>query len=532
MSRIRKLSHAVSALRGWRRLLLMLAAGSMAGLAMPPLGFWPALFIAFPLLIWTLDGMAFRPLRSPFFAGWMFGIGYFAVSLHWIGFAFLVDADTYLWMMPFMVGGLAAFLAIYWGLAALAARTLWGRGLPRIVVLAAILATAEWLRGHIFTGFPWAAPGLAAEEMGGLLQLASLIGMTGLTFMLVLWAGLPALIGEKAGRMTAWAALALFALLPLSWGWGSYRVAHASSETVPGVTLRIVQPNIPQSDKWRAENELIIFEKLLTMSRRGEEQFSGATHVIWPESAVPFLLDESPEALAMIDSMLPDNAALITGSLRRERTPEGNAIFNSILGFDGFANVVTRYDKWRLVPGGEFLPLEWLLEPMGFRKVVTVPGSFTAGPGPQTLAVPGAPPAGFLICYEVIFPNRLVAAERPAWLVNVTNDGWFGNSSGPYQHLAQVRMRAVEQGIPVARAANTGISAVIDGYGQVSKSLKLGSAGIIDSSLPAVLQPTLYARTGDLALLLLVVLGLAARFLSNYRSRNLPVQTDATQLQA
>jgi apolipoprotein N-acyltransferase len=259
------------------------------------------------------------------------------------------------------------------------------------------------------------------------------------------------------------------------------------------------------------------------MSRRGEDKLSGATHIIWPESAVPFLIDESPEALAAIDELLPDGAMLITGSLRRERDARGqDRVFNSVLGFDSFANVVVRYDKWRLVPGGEFLPFEWLLEPLGFRKVVTVPGSFTAGPGPATLPVPGAPPASFLFCYEAIFPDGVVGSERPGWLVNVTNDGWFGRSAGPYQHLAQVRMRAVELGLPSARAANTGISAVIDSEGRVVQSLRLGTAGIIDAGLPAARAPTSYAEYGDAFLIVMLILGVLPALTRNYGSQAEP----------
>lgn len=524
LGRVRGLAVWVGALQGWRRIAVLLTSGALAGLAIPPLGIWPALFLAFPVFIWSMDGAAAQPARVSFLLGWCFGLGYFAVCLHWIGFAFLVDAATYLWMMPFMVGGLAAGMAVYWGTAALAARFLWCDGLARIALTAAAFGASEWLRGHLFTGFPWAVIGLAAEEMGPVLQTASLVGMTGLTFLLTLLAGLPAMLGQRNLRRPDTAtALVLLVLLPLAWLWGNHRLAASPSVTVPGVGLRIVQPNIPQSDKWRADNGAIIFDKLLIMSRRGEDKLSGATHIIWPESAVPFLIDESPEALAAIDELLPDGAMLITGSLRRERDARGqDRVFNSVLGFDSFANVVVRYDKWRLVPGGEFLPFEWLLEPLGFRKVVTVPGSFTAGPGPATLPVPGAPPASFLICYEATFPDGVVGSERPGWLVNVTNDGWFGRSAGPYQHLAQVRMRAVELGLPAARAANTGISAVIDSEGRVVQSLRLGTAGIIDAGLPAARAPTSYAEYGDAFLIVMLILGVLPALTRNYGSQAEP----------
>jgi apolipoprotein N-acyltransferase len=254
---------------------------------------------------------------------------------------------------------------------------------------------------------------------------------------------------------------------------------------------------------------------------KGADGLNGVSHVVWPESAVPFLIDESQEALARLDEVLPDNTVLIMGALRRNQGIDGKIhVYNSIQGFDGFANLVVQYDKWRLVPGGEFLPFEWLLAPLGFRKVVTVPGSFAAGEGPVTLPVPGAPPAGFLVCYEAIFPERLIDPnDRPQWLINVTNDGWFGKSTGPFQHLAQARLRAIEQGLPIIRAANTGISAVIDPYGRILQRLEIGEAGVIDTRLPATGAVTIYGRFGDSLLAILSVLGLLPSVFFNFGSR-------------
>jgi apolipoprotein N-acyltransferase len=309
----------------------------------------------------------------------------------------------------------------------------------------------------------------------------------------------------------------IIATLPLCWGWGSYRLQHGAVANVEGVNIRIVQPNISQSDKWRDENARAIFDQLLEMSARQSLNDKPITHIVWPESAVPFLIDESDSSRAEVAKLLGGTRTLVTGALRREVSISGDGesdkVYNSVLTFDGFGNVVAQYDKWRLVPGGEFLPFEWLLEPLGFRKVVLVPGSFAAGLGPVSLAIPGAPPAGFSICYEAIFPDHFVDPQkRPGWLINVTNDGWFGNSTGPYQHLAQARLRAIEQGLPLVRSANTGISAVIDPYGRTLSSLSLGQEGVIDSSLPQSLPPTFFATYGQLlfffALLLLCALGI------------------------
>jgi apolipoprotein N-acyltransferase len=295
------------------------------------------------------------------------------------------------------------------------------------------------------------------------------------------------------------------------------------------VRLRIVQPNIAQDAKWRAGNAAEIFDTLAGLSNSATADapggISGITHVIWPESAVPVYLAENQSALARIDELLPDQTVLITGALRRDPARsdrEGRPlVYNSVLVFNDAASVAARYDKWRLVPGGEFLPFESILAPLGFRKVVTVPGSFASGTGPVTLAIPGAPPAGMLICYEAIFPDHLVEARaRPQWLINVTNDGWFGDSTGPYQHLAQARLRAIEQGVPIVRAANTGISAVIDSHGRIVSELGLGRQGIIDARLPAALPATFYSRYGDWTLLGLIILLGGGLLVQNLRARS------------
>jgi apolipoprotein N-acyltransferase len=524
-----RLAEKIRRLSGWKRFLAALAAGALAAFSMPPFGLWPVLAIAVPVMLLLLEGIAARNWRAALAAGWGFGFGYFAVSFHWIGFAFLVDAKTYLWMMPFAVGALAGSMAGYWGLAAVAVKLTPWSGPSLVFGYAATLAVAEFLRGRLFTGFPWAAPGLAADGMGALAQTASLTGMTGLSLLIVLWAGLPVIFLRRDWqRRDAAIAACVALLLPLGWTWGYIRLADAAAGEVAGVRLRIVQPNIAQDEKWREDNAREIFDKLVALTIRPSATYrrgiADISHVIWPESAVPFLIDESDAARAELRRVLNGKTVLIMGAIRRDplrKDASGSPlVYNSVLVFDGEANVVAHYDKWRLVPGGEFLPFEWLLEPLGFHKVVTVPGSFAAGPGPVTLPVPGAPEAGVLVCYEAIFPQDLVdSAKRPQWLLNVTNDGWFGNSTGPYQHLAQARMRAIEQGLPVLRAANTGISAIIDAHGRLGASLPLMSEDVIDSTLPVAVAPTLYARIGDLALLLLVVLATAAATVLNRRKK-------------
>ena len=486
---------------------LAVLAGLLLAAGLPPLGLWPLAFIGVPLFLALLAGGKGRG----FGLGWLFGLGYFAAAFHWIGFAFLIEADRYLWMMPFMLGVLAGGMALYWALAAALARRLGGEGLGLALALATAMGGAEWLRGHLFTGFPWAAPGLLADGMGGLAQSAALIGMTGLTPLILLWAALPYVVvaGRRRGALGS-AAFLIALMLPALWIWGGLRLAAATDEMVPGVSFRIVQPNVPQEQKWREDNARVIFDDLKRLSvmptSARPDGIGGVTHVVWPESAVPFLIDESPAAKAELAPLLGGRTTLLTGAIRRD--PSGGEdpdLFNSIIVFDGAAQPVARYDKWRLVPGGEFLPLGWLLEPLGFEKVVRTPGSFTAGPGPVTLSLPGGVLAGLLVCYEVIFPDRLTdQAQRPQVLVNVTNDGWFGRSTGPHQHLAQARLRTIEQGLPLIRAANTGISAVIDSHGRVLQRLPLMEQGVIDSGLPVAIPPPPYARFGDWGLLVLL----------------------------
>jgi apolipoprotein N-acyltransferase len=512
MNRLEGAIDRMRKLGGWRRAGVLVLAGAAAGLAMPPFDLWPLLFIAFPLLLFVT---AEASLRRAFVSGWLFGLGYFALCFYWVGIAFTVDAATYLWMMPFMVGALAGGMALYWGFAAAATAIAGGQGLYRIIAFAIFMAIAEWLRGHLFTGFPWTAPGLAAIGMGGLAQAASLIGMPGLTLLVTLWSALPALFATAAPRRSEFIGAALIiALLPGLFLWGSYRLSTAAEYPSDSVKLRLVQPAIAQDDKWRADNARLIFDKLKRMSEMETATRPGGIEdvslVVWPESSLSFYIDESAQGLKELAELLPDSTVLVMGALRRDQAVDSNGerrTYNSVLAFDSDANLVAHYDKWRLVPGGEFLPFESILEPLGFRKVVTVPGSFASGPGPRNIMLPNLPLAGVLICYEAIFPDDLIdPAERPSFIINVTNDGWFGNSTGPYQHLAQARLRSIEQGLPLIRAANTGISAIIDAYGRIDASLALGSEGVIDGTLPAALPLTLYARMGDWMLGVLIAL--------------------------
>jgi apolipoprotein N-acyltransferase len=474
--------------------------GCGLALALPPVGFVLPGLLCLSLLVLRDSQRALPGVGRQLWEGLGFGLGYFIVALHWIGFAFLVDATAYLWMMPFAVGGLALLMAAYWAGAFAVASWFAARGFVYWIMLPLCLSLAEIARGFFFTGFPWAAPGLIADGMGSVAQVASLAGQPGLTLLVLLWA-------SACGQMLLWLwkrdrgllllPMAALVLLPLALVWGMYREAPVQDATT-GVKVRLVQPNIPQSDKWRGDNAVAIFETLLRLTAApGQPDV-----VVWPESSVPFLLAESSPALAQLDAVLAPGQQLLAGSLRREKRDSAckscdDRYYTSILLIDDAGVVAGHYDKWRLVPGGEFLPLAWALEPLGFRRVVSLPESFTAGSGPANLTLAGIGNAAMLICYEAIFPDRLLPeTERPRVIVNVTNDGWFGRSVGPYQHLAQVRMRAIEQGLPILRAANTGISAVIDSLGQVVAASTLETEAVVDAVLPASAGPTLFASFG------------------------------------
>jgi apolipoprotein N-acyltransferase len=477
---------------GWRRWMIAFLLGAVAVAAQPPVHFLPALFLAFPGLVWLLDGAVSR--RAAFGVGWMFGTGYFAAGLYWVSNALLVDAARFAWLIPFAVIGLSLGLGLFIGLTTLLARTLWSPGIGRVFALAVSWAFFEWARGTVLTGFPWNPVGNVWVVVLPVLQTASWLGVYGLSAITVFAAAAVAVLGMPATRQFFWAAsgigvLGMLAVL------GAMRLADAHSETVPGVVLRIVQPNIGQRDKWlpgrRAEN----YGRHLQLSgTRGDGR---VTHVIWPETAAPFSVATDAARRNLMRNSVPPGGYLVTGSVRLERRDGRiSSVWNSLVAVDDKAAVAAVYDKHHLVPFGEYMPFRNVLP---LDKITAGALDFSAGSGPRTLRLPGLPAFSPLICYEVIFPGSVVHdSDRPAWMLNITNDAWFGTSAGPHQHFASARMRAVEEGLPLVRAANTGISGVVDAYGRVTGRLGLDRAGVLDSALPkAALRRTLFSRYGN-----------------------------------
>ncbi|HEY3908833.1 MAG TPA: apolipoprotein N-acyltransferase [Stellaceae bacterium] len=511
-----RLAAEVAALRGWRRYGLAFVLGVAAVGALPPVDLTPVLAIVFPLLLW-LDEGSIGPGAS-FGLGWVFGFGFFLAGLYWIAAALFVDIDQFWWLVPFAAAGLPAGFALYVGLALfatrLAVRFLHLPAAARVCAFAVAWSAAEWVRGHALTGLPWNLLGYAWS--GGfpgslaVLQSTAWVGIYGLSFLTVLAASLPALFGTPSlAPMPAarrWApALAALLLILVPGIAGAIRL-HTMPTVLTGTWLRLVQPSIPQTLKWQPGAARSNLRRLLDLSAAPAAHPLAA--VLWPEAASPYLLGRDPAARQAIAAIVPHGGYLITGALRANPPPAPiDKIWNSLEALDGRGDIVAHYDKAHLVPFGEYVPLrEWL----PFKKITAGTMDLSAGPGPRTIALPGLPPFAPLICYEAIFPGAIVdESDRPRWMLNVTNDAWYGRTSGPFQHFDIARTRAVEDGLPLVRVANNGISAVVDATGRVLARTSLDAVGYIDVALPASAPRTHYDQGGDWIFLAMLALGAA-----------------------
>lgn len=523
---IEALSERVVLASGGRRALVAVLAGAASALAMPPFSVWPILALTFPVAVWLIDGAsgrtALRTLLSAAGAGWCFGFGYFLAGLWWIGSAFLVDAEIFGWLLPFAVAGLPAGLALLHALGFALARMMWSGGPVRILAFAAAVGVAETLRGHVLTGFPWNSFGYALADQLWLGQFASVVGVEGLTFVALAVFAAPATLADArpARPLLTGAALALVFLA----AFGGQRLARAETAFNDAISVRAIQPEIPQDMKSQDAARDTIMDAYVALSdeARGPEArgFADATLTVWPESAFPFLLSRTPEAMARIGASLAPGTTLATGAVRGERRADGSGadFWNSIhlLGDDG--SIVATYDKLHLVPFGEYLPFQSFLESLGLEQLTRQKGGFSAGSRANLIALPQGPRFRSLICYEAIFPEEIAGTEdRPDFLLNVTNDAWFGHTPGPWQHAAQARVRAVEQGLPLVRSANGGVSMVVDAYGRVVASLPLGQRGVVDSSLPLAIAPTMFASTSGRLYLFFPVFFMSIVFIARSR---------------
>jgi len=510
----------LAGLTGWRGPAVLGGLGVMAALALPPLYLLPLLLPAFTGLLWALeDGSS---AGNAFSAGWWFGFGFSAAGLSWIGSAFFVDAQQYGWMAPFAIAGMAVGMALFPASAAALSRLVFDRrplsGTGRVLIFAALWTMTEWVRGWVLTGFPWNLIGTVWTASDAMIQMAAVTGVYGLSLLTVAVASVPAGLATPDQKTNSgWFPLVLaFAILGVVWAGGQARLAGASEKTVPGVQLRLVQPSIPQALKWKPDLRLGHVQKQLEMSRASSRGAPTPTHIIWAETAVPFVLSRAPGLIRALAGAAPPGGLIITGAPRA--TPPGvnpERVWNSLQAIDSKGRIRATYDKFHLVPFGEYIPLRGLLPSGLFQKLTAGRQDFSSGPGLRTLELPGLPPVSPLICYEVIFPGQVVDRKnRPQWILNLTNDAWFGRTAGPYQHFAAARLRAVEEGLPLVRVANTGISGVIDGYGRIVGQLELGQVGVLDSPLPAALAVrTPFSRYGNRITAVILILSMGMGFL-------------------
>lgn len=520
-----RLTSSIILLTGWRKSLLAMAAGALTVLAQAPFDFPAVAFLTFPVLVLLLDGAVAvgKPtllgrLKPAFAIGWWFGFGYFLAGLWWIGSALLVEAESYAWALPFAVLGIPLLLAFFYGLACAIARILWNDGLGRALALAFGFGVAEWLREFVLTGFPWLSIGYAAMPTPLMMQSADVVGVTGLNALAVFVFASPALL--VAGRRS-FAGIGLAALLAaLHIGFGAWTMARPGPAELAPVAVRIVQPNISMVEKWNAQEAN--FKTLLKLS--AEAPAAGAKHpqlIVWPETSVPYILSEAPGALAAIGDMLQPGQTLLAGAIRQEGADAQSALYyNAVLMIDDSGQIVDAVDKVHLVPFGEYIPFKAELSQIGLTQLVSGPMNYEAGSKRHAFELGGARMAPY-ICYEIIFPHLMPRpAEGVNVLLSVTNDAWFGMTPGPYQHLRMAQVRAVETRNPVIRAANTGISAVIDRFGRVADALSLGSQGAIDAEVrPTVPQVRPWGDGGRNGLALLGAFGMLATLLRVSRRR-------------
>ena len=494
-----------------RDAILSLLAGVLAALAHPPFGVLPSL-LGYGLLLAMVDRAEAHPLRSAFWRGLLAGFGYFAIGCWWIAEAFFVDAAEQGWMAPFAVVLLAMLLGLFWGASALLYRLLRPRdSILKVLVFAGALCLLEWVRGHVLTGFPWNLPGETWRAGSAPSQAAALVGAYGLSWITVAAMGALAAPFAFGRRASTWAVCAGgLALVAGLYAYGTVRLANAAPIRPDAAVVRVVQANVRQESKYDADKFQSIVGRYLALTAAPPKTTRPPDIVIWPEGAIPDSVNDylGPGAwtrAAIVRALRPGQALLLGGYRVDERGPRPT-YYNSLLAFrrQGDELLPTGlYDKYRLVPFGEYMPLESLMTAIGFKKMVHVGDGFASGPAPRPIAAPGIPRVQPLICYESLFPGFVRegarAGGRADWIVNVSNDAWFGQTSGPLQHLNLASYRAIEEGLPIVRATPTGVSAVIDAYGrpEPGQALALGAYGVIDAPLPPPLPQTPFGRWGE-----------------------------------
>jgi apolipoprotein N-acyltransferase len=532
------LAEAMMLSHGWRRFLSLLAAGAVAALSVPPLFIFPALFVTMPLWVWALDGAerrrGWRRLFGPAFSiGFAFGLGYFTVALHWLGAAFLQEGGLFLLLMPFAILALAAILAIFWGFGSALAHLIWPDGPLRILSFAGFLALAEFARGHLFSGFPFDLLGYALTANDQMMQLASVVGAYGLTFIAALLAATPALIWPADQRRLASRLVPFFlavAVIAAQVGYGEWRLDTTAVTPRTDARFRLVQPMILDHADWTLADPDAIVTELIGLSTGklppSTADLSGITHVVWPESVFPFFLTRYPEAMARIARMLPKTTLLLTGAPREPLALDGTPIadnpgYNSILAINSTGEIEESYDKAHLVPFGEYLPFQGFWRLFGISQFVPGTNGWAPGDGRRLMTPEGSPPFLALVCYEAVFPGDIGDPAGAQFILNVTNDAWFAGSIGPAQHAHHARLRAVETGLPMIRAANSGMTFVTDPLGRITARLPQDRVGVIDAVPDLPLEGgTLFDRLGDWPFWAACLLSIGLAFLATRRRRH------------
>jgi apolipoprotein N-acyltransferase len=510
---------------GWRRFLLLMAAGAIAGLSVPPLFMLPALFLSFPLWVWCLDGAerqrGWRVLFGPAFAiGFAFGWGYFIVAFHWLGAAFFVDGGIMLALMPFAIAALAGLIALFWGFASMLAHLFWSHGPWRIVTLATFLTMGEWARGHVLTGFPFDLLGYALTPTEEMMQLASVIGVYGLTLVAALIAMTPALVWPADNRSVSRRLLPFFlaiAVIAAQLGYGHNRLAGTIATERSDIAMRLVQPLVYEHSDFGNVDPVALIDRLLMLSdMRMDPQDQGVadiTHLVWPESSLPFFLATYPEALARIARLLPEGTTLLTGAPRQQYEPGASQAsgppFNALLAIDTNGEIIASYDKSHLVPFGEFLPFGAFFAQLGIKQFVPGAEGWAHGDARRRLmSLPGTPSFLALICYEILFSGDLGDTAGAQFLLNITNDAWFDGSIGPAQHAHHARIRAVEEGMSLVRAANTGLTFATDPLGRITARIAPMQMAALDLRPHERLAGTIFSQVRHWPLLIALLAGL------------------------
>lgn len=517
---------------GWRRFLMLLVAGAIAATSAPPLFILPALFVTVPFWVWALDGAERRPglgrIFGPAFGiGFAFGWGYFIVAFHWLGAAFFLEGGPlFLVLMPFAIAALAALIALFWGLGSALAHLCWSHGAWRIVNLAAFLSAAEWARGTLFTGFPFDLLGYSLTANVQMMQLASVVGVYGLTAIAALLAMTPALIWPADGRGLVPRLVPLFlavVVIAAQVAWGNWRLNATPLPPGDGLKVRLVQPMITEHTNWDLAKPPEIVSRLIELSS-SNGGLGDKSLVIWPESVFPFFMSQYPEGLARIGHMLPATTTLLTGAPREPDSdsgdPDNNPGYNSLLAIDNRGEIVASYDKAHLVPFGEYLPFQQFWKLFGIRQFVPGTNGWQPGAGKRLVTAPNVPAFIALICYEAIFSGDLGADPAQAkFLLNISNDEWFLGSIGPAQHADHALLRAVESGLPMLRATNSGVTFIADPLGRIVSSLPEGQPLVLDGTLPGKLPPTLFDRFGNWPFYAAVLIGMLIALLTRTRRR-------------